>query len=277
VLVLAGGLGRDVLGRRLRGLYRPVALRASLRRARVILTVSAYLRDVLVRRFRLDPRRVRVVPYGVSRRLEQGEPRYRGTGPTILVVSALWPYKRVEQAVAAFAQATAGEPATLLIAGPATAEERAPIEQIATRLNVGKRMHFLGNVPHDALADVYASADALLYLSEIESFGLPVIEAMVAGVPVIARRIPAVAEVAGDAPLWIDEHAGADEAAAQLRRLLHDDELRLGRVRAGRAQAERFTWERAARLTADALRAATEDAVAPVAAAEDPPRVDTLA
>jgi len=118
-------------------------------------------------------------------------------------------------------------------------------------------LRFLGNVPHERLGDVYASADVLLYLSEIESFGLPVIEAMRAGVPVIARRIPGILEVAGDAPLWIHEHEGGVEAAVHLRRLLSDDALRAERVRAGRAQAAKYTWERAAELTADALRAAS--------------------
>jgi glycosyltransferase involved in cell wall biosynthesis len=117
-------------------------------------------------------------------------------------------------------------------------------------------VRFLGNVPHQRLQTLYRESDVLLYLSEIESFGLPVLEAMAAGLPVIAKPIEALVEVGGEAPLWVPTDARTDEVAAALRKLLLDPGVHAERSRAGRRQAEGFTWSRAAASTAAALRKA---------------------
>lgn len=242
----------------LRAQYRPRALARSLGRATEIIAISRYLRDLLLAHFPdLDSARVRVVPYGVSTALVASAeaPPARSGGATVLVVSALWPYKRVDQALRAFAAATGGgKDAELLIAGPAPEAQRAPLEVLASDLGIQERVRFLGNVPHDRLGALYAGADVLLYPSDIESFGLPLIEAMMVGVPVLAKRIPGLLEIGGEGPLWIDAGATDDDVAAALRRLLDDASLRAERVAAGRARAALFTWERVAEETAQALR-----------------------
>ena len=247
---------------RLRGWYRPRALAMTLRRATEIAAVSAYLRELLLDRFRdLDPNRVHVIPHGVPRRWKDLAPASQtaSASPTVLVVSALWRYKRVDHAIEAFAQATRDLPAARLeIAGPGGEGERAALEDLARRLEVTDRVVFLGSLDYDELARRYVSADALLYLSEVESFGLPVLEAMALGVPVVARRVGGVVEVGGNVPFWVSPEAGPADAAAQLQRALLDADARYAHVSAGRARAEAFTWDRTATLTADALRAAVD-------------------
>ncbi|MDQ3857839.1 MAG: glycosyltransferase family 4 protein [Actinomycetota bacterium] len=249
---------------RLRAWYRPLATRAGLRRATEILTVSEHLRELVLAHFPdADPNRVHVAPLGTPTQLVMRARDRRGAaeGTNVLVVSTLRPYKRVDQAVEAFAEATRGlGDSVLRIAGPARPAEREPLEQLADQLGVGGRVLFLGNLSHAALADLYAGADALLFLSEIESFGLPILEAMAIGVPVIAKPIGALKEVGGNAPIWVPRDADAAAIGATLRRVLASEDLRDRHARAGRAQAARFDWQGAARLTADAVRRAAVSA-----------------
>jgi glycosyltransferase involved in cell wall biosynthesis len=242
----------------IRAWYHPRALRMSLRRATLILTVSDYLRRLLLTGFEwLDPARVRVVPYGVASELAAGEAPTGRVPTSVLVVSALWPYKRVDQAIEAFASATGdASGSVLLIAGPDAGGIRSSLKARASELGVAERVRFLGNVSHDELARLYAEADALVFASEIESFGLPVLEAMAAGVPVVARRIDGVAEIGGEAPAWVDADGSAAELGEQLSAVLRDDEVRRERIAAGRRQASMFSWDAAAQATADALREA---------------------
>jgi glycosyltransferase involved in cell wall biosynthesis len=255
--VFAAGTGvRTELGR-LRAWYRPRALRVSLKRATKVLTVSAYLRELLLESFpALAAANVEVVPLGApqtSTASSSSEPRVQ---KRVLAVSALSPYKRIDQAIAAFAEATGDLDAVLEIAGPDVRNQRNALEALAAERGIASRVVFLGNVPHDRLQTLYRESDALLFLSEIESFGLPVLEAMAAGLPVIAKPIEALVEIGGDAPLWVSAHARTDEIAAALRKLLLDPELHAERSRAGRKQAEGFTWSRAGASTAAALRKA---------------------
>lgn|GEM_PF-3462356 len=272
--VLAFGDSLRVHLSRLRALYRPRALARSLRRATETIAISRYLRDLLLAQFPdLDSAHVRVVPYGVSTALvasAQEAPARTGP-PTVLVVSALWPYKRVDQALRAFAMAIDGKDAALLIAGPAPESRRIPLEVLASDLGIRERVRFLGNVPHRRLGALYASADVLLYPSDIESFGLPLVEAMMVGVPVIAKRIPGLLEVGGDGPLWVDADATDDDVAAALTQILDDPELRAERVAAGRERVGSFTWERVAQETAQALRDAAAAAAAQDTAARERP------
>ena len=101
-------------------------------------------------------------------------------------------------------------------------------------------MRFLGNVSPSEVWRLYRAVNVMLYLSEIESFGLPVLEAMAAGLPVIAKPVGGLPEVGGDVPAWVAATAGSADVAAVLRRLLADGAERDRLGRAGRARAARF-------------------------------------
>jgi glycosyltransferase involved in cell wall biosynthesis len=242
----------------LRALYRPRALRQSLRRATRLLVVSGYLRDLLIEHFELDAARIDVVPYGGPPLRDDPEPRPVALdAPQVVAAAALYPYKRVDQAIEAFAIAFGDLPgARLRIAGPGVGDERIRLDVLARERGVADRVEFLGNVPHAQLLELFDRSDALLYLSEIESFGLPVLEAMARSLPVIAKPVMGLAEVGGDGPVWVAPDASADDVAEALERAVRDPELRAACAARGRVQAGRFTWERAAATTAEAIRAA---------------------
>jgi glycosyltransferase involved in cell wall biosynthesis len=254
----AVGASRDVS--RLRRWYRPWALARTLRRATEIAAVSEHLRRLLLADYpSFDESRIRVVPLGADAAWAQ-RPDRPASG-RVLVVSALWDYKRVDLALEAFARLGESLPdATLRVAGPGSRSAAKALEGLAARLGVGGRVELLGHVPRADMAGLYEWADVVLHLSLVESFGLPVLEAMAAGVPVVATRTGGVAEIGGDAPVWLEESATAEETAAALARVLTDEPLRAEVARRGREQASAFTWERSASLLADTLRAARENA-----------------
>jgi glycosyltransferase involved in cell wall biosynthesis len=235
--------------------YRIRALRSSLRRSQRVVAVSEYLRGrILAELPDSDPGKFVVIPLGLptdwAARASAAETTNR-----VLVVASLWTYKRIDLAIEAFALAEL--PGTeLAIAGPGREERLLRFEALAAERGVGDRVTFLGNVPYERMAELYGTASVVLQLSTIESFALPVLEAMGAGVPIVATRIEAAAEVGGDAPIWLDPSADAMQIAAALVEAMTDDALRADKARLGRERAAKFTWERSAELLAETLREA---------------------
>jgi glycosyltransferase involved in cell wall biosynthesis len=126
----------------------------------------------------------------------------------------------------------------LVFSGSATEE----LVTHAERSNVGHRVVFLGRIPEERLASVYRGASALLFASLYEGFGLPVIEAMACGTPVITSNTTALPEVAGRAALLVNPESVADTADA-IRTILSDGQLRESLRANGYRQAAKFTWE----------------------------------
>ena len=160
-------------------------------------------------------------------------------GPFLLAVGTLEPRKNLPRLLAAFAEA--GLPGHhLVVAGPSGWGE--------TLGEVPPRVVLAGRVPDPVLRGLYELADGLAYPSLYEGFGLPVVEAMAAGTPVLTSTTSSLPEVAGDAALLVDP-ADADAIAAGLHRLVTDQELRRRLRAAGPERAARFTWPACAEAT----------------------------
>jgi glycosyltransferase involved in cell wall biosynthesis len=135
----------------------------------------------------------------------------------------------------------------LVLPGYPTAHEL-ELRTRADALGIAEDVRFPAWVSSEELEGLWSIARAFVFPSLYEGFGLPVLEAMARGVPVACSNASSLPEVAGDAALLFDPHDEAAIAAA-ISRLLSDESLR-ARLRAlGAAQAQRFTWERTARLT----------------------------
>jgi glycosyltransferase involved in cell wall biosynthesis len=122
------------------------------------------------------------------------------------------------------------------------------IEKLIAQLGAGDRVEITGWLPRSDLLDLYGHASAFVYPSTFEGFGMPVLEALAAGIPVACSDIAPLREVAGDAALFFDP---LDEKAiaAALDRIGGDVELRRGLASAGPERARSFTWQRAAEQT----------------------------
>jgi glycosyltransferase involved in cell wall biosynthesis len=218
----------------------------SVRRAEVVLTVSQWSKDDIVERYGVPADRVVVTPNGVDPRFAATGPRVERDRPYLLLVGGVQPRKDPQVAVEALRDLPEFD---LLLAGPLLhGVDR--VRDLAVRLGVAPRVHLLGHVGDDDLPALYRGASCLLLPSRYEGFGLPVLEAMACGTPVVAARATSIPEVAGDAAVLVppgDAGALADGVRAALSRR---DVL----VAAGLARVGAFSWAETARRTAAVYR-----------------------
>ncbi len=207
------------------------AVPRSARRAARILAISERTRDDIVELYGIPAERIVVTPLGVDPDFRPGGAR----GDYLLLVGAIEPRK--DPLAAVEAARAVGRP--LVVVGPA----RDPELERALR-DAGADLR--GYVPKPELVRLYQEAACVLFPSRYEGFGLPLVEAMACGTPVVARPDAALREVAGDAAIF----TGGDLADA-VRTALADSE-RL--VAAGLERAKRFSWDETARLTAAVYR-----------------------
>jgi glycosyltransferase involved in cell wall biosynthesis len=216
-----------------------VLVPAAARRSHRIIAVSNATRDDLREHLHVNPAKVDVVPQGVD--VPPG--KERRPERMVLCVGAKRPHKNAVAVV----EALAGTDLRLVVTGYRTAYDNLLRERAAT---LGVELELPAWV--DDLDDLYSRAGVVVVPSLYEGFGLPVLEAMARGVPVVASNRSSLPEVAGDAALLVDpEDRGALRVAIE-RALREGDALGA----AGRERARAFTWERTAELTANAYRRA---------------------
>jgi glycosyltransferase involved in cell wall biosynthesis len=250
----------ELFSRRDRALFRFV--RGSVRRAARVIAVSEFTRLDVCDLYRLAPGRVVAIPNGVSARFrpladagERVRERFGIDTPYVLCVGALQPRKNVPLAIEAFARiGPAAQGCALVVAG-GDRGGRPDVLDAIHRARLAGRVHLLGHVEEDDLPALYAGARVLAFPSLYEGFGLPALEAMACGTPVVASSTTGLAEAVGDAGLTVDPR-NADDLAEALARVLGDDALRERLVAAGLARAAAFTWARTARATAEVYREA---------------------
>ena len=192
-----------------------------------------------------------------SAEVEQVKKAFDISAPYFLFVGTPQPRKNVARVIEAFLSATHGlEHVQLVIAGKSTSTLERLRRSHHAALASG-RIIATGYVSDDALACLYSGCVALVFPSLYEGFGIPVLEAMACGAPVITSNATALPEAAGEAALLVDPEDTAGIAAA-MRRVLDAPDLRAALRARGFAHARQFTWARTARATAEAYQAALE-------------------
>jgi len=236
-------------------------LYAAARRSALIVAVSEATRQDFIAHYKFDPSRVRVVHHGVDaeffgirKRLSKGKgQRY------ILTVSTLHPHKNFRRLLLAYAEFIKKRPDIKLVIAGLRGFEAVNLESLRAKLGLTDAVEFTGWIAREKLYDLYGRAWAFIYPSTFEGFGLPVVEALAAGIPTACSRIDPLSSMASDAALQFDPH---DDVAMieTMKRIVNNEQLRTHLSAAGPQRAALFSWKTTARLTLEALLEAAQNA-----------------
>lgn len=247
--------------------YLAAMTKMAVRRASRIVTVSEHAKADIVELLGVPPDRVIVTPLGVDARFRPA-PEQTKTAffahhglqrPYILTVGTLEPRKNLPALLRAFGQIASQTDHDLVLVGP-DGWLNTEIDRTFSDLPapVRERVRFVGFVADEDMPAWYSAASLMVYPSLYEGFGLPVLESMACGTPVVTSNRSSLPEVAAGAALTGDP-TDLDWLGAAIIRILSDATLAANLARAGQERAHSFTWERTARLTANAYREALED------------------
>jgi glycosyltransferase involved in cell wall biosynthesis len=234
----------------------------SMRRAARIVTVSELCRAEIIAHYRLPEDRVVAIPNAAGPaaqplgKAEAGEELAQlgldPNRPYLLAVGNLQPRKNLARLIEAFRRLPAGGlEVDLVIVGPRHFQGE---QVLAAGREAGDRVHFTGYLDDRQLAACYRRAEAFVFPSIFEGFGIPALEAMAHGIPVASSRGGALPEVCGAAALYFDP-LDVDSIEEAVRRVLTDDELRASLVHAGHERERGFSWHRSAEQTLGVYRA----------------------
>ena len=238
--------------------YARVMIGRALRRADRIITVSYNSKRDLVDYFGIPPARIDVIYNGVAGRFHAGVARaerdrvaakYGLTRPYLLFLGGEKPHKNVRNVLRGFSEARRDRalPHALVLAGPMP-KNRSRVEALIAALDLGSRVFRPGVVPEEDLPGLFCGADAFLYPTLYEGFGLPVVEAMACGVPVLTSSTSALQEIAGGYAYLVDP-MDVDAIARGIADLATDPARRAELIELGKRRAAEFSWDRAAQQT----------------------------
>ena len=238
-----------------------------------IVSATQQERQLLRQVFRVDPRRIAVIPLGVD--LEQFQPRDRETARAtidfpveerlLIAVGRIEPLKGFDILVRALAEMTERERVRLLVIGgdERAAPELARLRAIAEEIGVTDRVHFPGSIPHERLAAYYNAADVVVIPSFSESFGLVALEAMASGVPVVASRVGGLTVTVADGRTgYLVPWRCPEPFAEKIDLLLSNDALRRALGAAGVESVKEYAWENVASALLDLYGEVLEETAA---------------
>lgn len=252
---------------RLGRLYYRLITSAVAQRATALVTVSYHSRNDIVKYLGVDENQVQVVgeaPNSVCQLitdmvvLDHVKKKYCLERPVILALAHIDPRKNTARVIEAFALFAQGFPLAyqLVLVGIPLFAQSFFLKQ-AQELGVSEQVSFIGFVPEEDLVALYNLAEVFLYPSLYEGFGLPILEAMACGTPVVTSRAGSIPEVAGDAVLWVDPYS-VESISLGMIELVTNKQLAQYLRAAGLEQAKRFSWQR----TASEMLQIYEEAVA---------------
>lgn len=248
-------------------LYRQMNYPRSVRLADAVIINSASLRSEVLHYLDVDPAKLRLINEAVDHDLFKPGPAalartrvaaYGMTKPFVLFVSSLWSYKNCDGLLRAWAVAREELPGRQLAIVGAGRDGKylAELRALAAELGIEDDVVFVGGVPLEETVDFYRAADVFVYPSLNETFGLPILEAMACGCPVVTSNVSAMPETAGGAALLADPRAPESIARAIIEAAQPGNRDRL--LDLGFNRARQFTWAATAVQTLDVYREVAE-------------------
>lgn len=235
-------------------------------KAKHIISVSEYTKQTLIDTYDIPAKRITVIPNGVSPAFYhlddihntigyqeiRGELKLADAHPVVLYVGSDHPRKNLPSALKAFAKLKMKRPDALFVkvGDPGLRSGRQTTLEVIDELGIKGSVRFVGSIPDEKLNLLYNCADVLIFPSRFEGFGLPPLQAMAAGTPVVCSNTTSLPEVVGDAAITCDPY-DIDGLVQGLSRITEDKVLAKEYTRRGIARAKTFTWKKAAAAVKD--------------------------
>lgn len=227
-------------------LYAWFMITQSCRRARLVITVSEYSKQDIVKTIGINEQKIRVIYSGVDAKYQPVEEplpylrKYSLPEKYILYVGNHERRKNIPELIMAWVNSGLAKDYFLLIAGRKDMR-RTEIYDTIRQFGVGKKVLFTDYLGEEVLPALYTQARMLVFPSSYEGFGLPILEAMGCGTPVVCSRASSIPEVAGEAAFYVDPK-NSDEFGVALKRVAEDEELRGALREKGFERVKKFTW-----------------------------------
>lgn len=232
---------------------------AGVRHCDRVVTLSDFSKSEIVHFTKTPPAKIDVPFAGVSTRFSDDVPRRADHSPYLLCVAGSYPHKNLPSLVRAFDAIADRIPHRLvLVGGEGLGEE--DLRQTIASARHRERIERKSGIPRSELLALYRQADLFVLPSLYEGFGLPVLEAQLAGVPVLTTGFASIAEVGGDSLFLYDPRREGALEKGILEALSASPEERMRRIEAGKANAGTFTWRRTAERTLASFRAIADGA-----------------
>jgi glycosyltransferase involved in cell wall biosynthesis len=255
-------VGKGYLSKFLRELPKVVEL------SDAIITVSEWSKKDILKFFPIDESKVHVTPLAADKKYMpldrekckvELKNKYNITKPFILYIGGFSPRKNVKALLIAFSQVFSKLKIEhqLVIVG-ATKDDGNYLSKMSSSLDVSSNIIFTGFVPEDDLPNLYNSCEAFVYPSLYEGFGLPPLEAMSCGTPVITSNISSIPEVVGDSGILIDPFSTVSLIEA-LELVLNDDKKKQELREKGLARASEYSWRKTAEQTLEVYKKVIEE------------------
>lgn len=235
-----------------------ILIKNTAKKAKKIITGSLFSKTDIKQKYQVDPEKIKVIPSGVSSLFNNHNDKegalkilqkYNISNPYILSVGRLNPRKNLLSLIKAFASLKKSKtlPHELVIVGKKDYKTE-ELKRYTKEKKLENSVFFTGLVPDEDLPYLYGGAEVFVYPSLFEGVGLPVLEAMKSGIPVITSNTSSLKEIVGGAGLTINP-LQQKELSEALSRLLHDSDLREVYIKKGLARVEEYSWEKTARGT----------------------------
>jgi glycosyltransferase involved in cell wall biosynthesis len=227
---------------KVRRLYYNLLFKRLYRRCSAIVCVSDFTRQELLGLAKIDPNKVKTIYNGCSEKFDKNTDLFDPGYKYILYPGNYRSYKNLDKLIGAYAESSIHKMGIHLVM---TGEGNQHLRELCTAEGVAGYVHFIGRVTDDDMPKLYKGATALVFVSLYEGFGLPIVEAMASGTPVITSNISAMPEIAGDAALLVDPHSQSAIAQA-IKSVSSDQTLRSRLIASGHARAQQFSWNKMA-------------------------------
>lgn len=229
-------------------IYYEFLIKPSLHRAKKIITASEYSKKTILEWVNIPAEKIIVAGNGVSHHFTTQGQKYSPGFSYFFYAGNTKPHKNIVRLIKAFARAKINSDIRLILTGEKTAEISALLQQT----QLADRVIFCGKLSEELLANYYRGALALLFPSLYEGFGLPVVEAMACGTPVLTSNVTSLPEIAGSAALLVDPY-NVENISLGIEQMAQDENLRNTFIAKGLERAKLFSWDNTTRKIQEAL------------------------